>query len=320
MDPRQLRHFVSLAEERSFTRAAVREFIVQSGLSSSVRGLEAELGVELYIKGTRPVRLTAEGDALVPAARYALEALAATYQVVNAVSGRLSGHLRMGVFQSVDHLVPISTILARLINEYPSLELTLHQLPSLDMVHMVASGQLDCAIVSASSHRANGVAISSLAEEPFDLVASVDSALAKQREIDFSALDGARFIETAPGFASRTLSDAAFTSARYERQIVCEASEWSMVADLVAAGVGVGLLPRGMAEQASAGTEPRLAVIRVRGLDITRRIDLAVPRGQAASPATRELARRLHAATTRRAKPGETTRRKPASRPRTTRH
>lgn len=294
MDPRQLRHFVALAEERSFTRAAAREFIVQSGLSSSIRSLEIDVGAELYIKGTRPVRLTAEGDALVPAARYALEALAGTYQVVNAVSGRLSGRLRMGVFQNVDHLVPISTLLARFVEEHPGLDLQLRQLPSLDMIQMVSSGELDCAIVSATLQHINGVAISALAEEPFDLVASTGHPFAQKRTLNFSDLDGVPFIETAPGFASRTLSDAAFASAGYQRRIVCEANEWSMVADLVGAGLGIGLLPRGVAERAIRDADPGLVVIRVRDFDITRRIDLAVPRGQAASPATRELARRLH--------------------------
>ena len=65
MELRQLRHFLALAEERSITRAARRELIVQSGLSNSLQALERELGTPLYIRGTRPVRLTAAGEALV---------------------------------------------------------------------------------------------------------------------------------------------------------------------------------------------------------------------------------------------------------------
>ena len=61
MELRHLRHFVALAEELNFTRAAARELIVQSGLSSSVRALEREIGAPLFVRGTRPVRLTAEG-------------------------------------------------------------------------------------------------------------------------------------------------------------------------------------------------------------------------------------------------------------------
>ena len=65
MELRQLRHFLALVEERSITRAAKRELIVQSGLSNSLQALERELATPLYIRGTRPVRLTAAGEALV---------------------------------------------------------------------------------------------------------------------------------------------------------------------------------------------------------------------------------------------------------------
>ena len=65
MELRQLRHFLALVEERSITRAAKRELIVQSGLSNSLQALERELGTPLYVRGTRPVRLTAAGEALV---------------------------------------------------------------------------------------------------------------------------------------------------------------------------------------------------------------------------------------------------------------
>ena len=74
MELRQLRHFLALVEERSITGAAKRELIVQSGLSNSLQALERELGTELYLRGTRPVRLTASGEALLAPAREALRA------------------------------------------------------------------------------------------------------------------------------------------------------------------------------------------------------------------------------------------------------
>lgn len=61
MEIRQLRHFVALVEEGGLIQAARRESIVQSGLSSSIMALENELGVQLCVKGTRTLRLTAEG-------------------------------------------------------------------------------------------------------------------------------------------------------------------------------------------------------------------------------------------------------------------
>jgi len=81
---RQLRHFIALSEERTVTGAARRELIVQSGLSSSILALEREVGTDLYIRGTRPVRLTAAGEALVGPARQALAAADAALRAIHA--------------------------------------------------------------------------------------------------------------------------------------------------------------------------------------------------------------------------------------------
>jgi DNA-binding transcriptional LysR family regulator len=98
MEQRHLRHFLAPTEERSFTKAGARERIAQSGPSTSVRALEkelrVELGVELIIRGSRPVRLTAEGEALLPAARPALDSLDAAKQAAHAVRDVLTGSLR----------------------------------------------------------------------------------------------------------------------------------------------------------------------------------------------------------------------------------
>jgi hypothetical protein len=75
MELRQLLHFVALAEEESFTRAARRTHIVQSALSTSIRLLEEELGAKLFIRSTRQVRVTAVGQAFLEKAHVALQAL-----------------------------------------------------------------------------------------------------------------------------------------------------------------------------------------------------------------------------------------------------
>ncbi|MET8247213.1 LysR family transcriptional regulator [Streptomyces sp. NPDC005202] len=74
LDPRLLRAFVAVAEELHFTRAAARVYVAQQALSRDVRRLERELGVELFVRTTRQVTLTADGERLLPHARRALEA------------------------------------------------------------------------------------------------------------------------------------------------------------------------------------------------------------------------------------------------------
>ncbi|MGW4271767.1 LysR family transcriptional regulator [Streptomyces seoulensis] len=74
LDPRLLRAFVTVAEELHFTRAAVRLYVAQQALSRDVRRLERELGAELFVRTTRQVALTADGERLLPYARRALAA------------------------------------------------------------------------------------------------------------------------------------------------------------------------------------------------------------------------------------------------------
>ena len=73
MELRQLQHFIAVAEELNFTRAADRVHIVQSALSSSIRGLEDELRARLFVRSTRQVRLTPAGRAFLEKAREALQ-------------------------------------------------------------------------------------------------------------------------------------------------------------------------------------------------------------------------------------------------------
>jgi DNA-binding transcriptional LysR family regulator len=76
MELRHLEHFVAVAEERNFTRAARRLHLVQSALSVSIRSLERELGTQLFERTTREVKLTDTGRVLLPEARRTLDAAA----------------------------------------------------------------------------------------------------------------------------------------------------------------------------------------------------------------------------------------------------
>ncbi|MDI5982953.1 LysR family transcriptional regulator, partial [Amycolatopsis magusensis] len=74
LDPRLLRAFVTVAEDLHFTRAAARLYVAQQALSRDVRRLERELGAELFVRSTRQVTLTADGERLLPYARRVLQA------------------------------------------------------------------------------------------------------------------------------------------------------------------------------------------------------------------------------------------------------
>ncbi|TCN37353.1 DNA-binding transcriptional LysR family regulator [Kribbella orskensis] len=287
MELRHLRHFVALAEERSFTKAAARELIVQSGLSTSIRALEKEVGALLFVRGTRPVRLTAEGTALLPAARHTLDAAEAAQQAVQDAHGVLAGRLRIGALQTSGHSLPFSTWLAEFALAHPGVDISVQQLPALQMLDLVADGRLDCALVSVVEDHARGLEVIPLLAEPVRLVVSRDHPLASAESVTLRELAGERFVDPPAQWAIRVVVDDAFRAAGLTRRIACEVNEWTMVLELVAAGVGVTLAPTGFVLAPRVAAAVRL--VGLTGVELVRRIDLVLPQGHAASPAARRF-------------------------------
>ena len=145
MELRQLGHFLAVAEERHFTRAAKRVHLTQSSLSSSIRSLERELGSELFVRSTRQVELTETGRALIPAARRAVAASEEARDAVAGVRGLVRGQLTIGAIQVRELNIP--ALLARYHRRHPAVTLRLRHDSVTSLVHSTADGELDLAIV-----------------------------------------------------------------------------------------------------------------------------------------------------------------------------
>ncbi|HEY2771299.1 MAG TPA: LysR family transcriptional regulator, partial [Solirubrobacteraceae bacterium] len=146
MELRQLTHFVAVAEERHFTRAAARVHLTQSSLSSSVRALERELGSDLFVRSTRQVELTEAGRALLPAARRTIAAAENGRDAVAAVRGVVRGHLAIGAIQSLSR-VDLPGLIGRFHRRHPAVTLRIHHVGAPELVRQTADGEIDLAIV-----------------------------------------------------------------------------------------------------------------------------------------------------------------------------
>jgi DNA-binding transcriptional LysR family regulator len=292
MELRQLRHFLALVEERSVTRAAKRELIVQSGLSNSIQALERELGTPLYVRGTRPVRLTAAGEALVGAGRRTLTSAAQAEQAVHQTRDVLIGTLRIGISLSAQHLVPFASYLGEFTRDHPGIDLRLQYAPALTMISMVETGELDCVIGPAVS-QVPGVRMTRLAGEPLHLACRADHRLAEQAEVSIRQLANERFVEVPPGWTARLLSDAAFAGEGIPRRVACEIGDWELFLELVNAGVGIGFAPVGLPYPVLTAPDSVLRLIPVEGVRLERHIYLMLPSAGETSPAARRFADQL---------------------------
>ncbi|MCU1489497.1 MAG: LysR family transcriptional regulator, partial [Acidimicrobiaceae bacterium] len=175
VDLRQLEHFLAVAEEQSFTRAARRIHAGQSTLSVSVRSLERELGTALFERTTHRVALTDAGEALLPEARRTLEAAERAREVVAEVNGVVRGTLRVGIMRSLK-VVDVASMLARFHRKYPGVEIQPRPAigGSAALAQQVATGQLDLAFLAVPPDPVPDLSLTPLASEPFLLVAASD--------------------------------------------------------------------------------------------------------------------------------------------------
>jgi DNA-binding transcriptional LysR family regulator len=289
MELRQLRHFLALVEERSITLAAKRELIVQSGLSNSIQALERELDTPLYLRGTRPVRLTAAGEALVGAARRTLASAAQAEQAVHQTRDALIGTLRLGISLSAQHLVPFASYLGEFTREHPGIDLRLQYAAALTMISMLETGELDCVIGPALNH-VLGVRMTRLAREPMHLVCRSNHPLADKPAVTLRELANERFVEVPPGWTARLLSDAAFAGEGIPRRVVCEVGDWEVFLEVVSAGVGIGFAPVGLQYPVLAAPDSVLRLIAVEGVRLERHIYLMLPSVGETSPAAQRFA------------------------------
>jgi DNA-binding transcriptional LysR family regulator len=244
MELRHLEHFVTVAEEQNFTRAARRLHLVQSALSVSIRSLERELGTPLFERTTREVRLTDAGRILLPEARRTLDAAANAQAAVLGAQAGLRGTLRLGMMQLVSP-IDVGALIARFHRERPLVDIQPRNAPggSAEMISAVRDGALDAAFVALCSPDQPGLTVTTLGSEPVLLACLPDHPLARRAVVSVSELADEPFVDYSPGWGTRTVTDQVFAKAGVDRSIGIEVADWSIHATLVRAGLGLAILP-----------------------------------------------------------------------------
>jgi DNA-binding transcriptional LysR family regulator len=247
MELRHLEHFIAVAEERNFTRAARRLHLVQSALSVSIRSLERELGVRLFERTTREVELTDAGHVLLPEARRTLEAAASAQAAVVGAQAGLRGTLRLGMMQMMG-LVDIGSMIARFHRARPLVNIQPRTTVggSAATIAQIRSGMLDAAFVAISGQAQPGLAAMTMASEPVLLGCPPGHPLARRDVVSVTELASEPFVDFAPGWGTRSAADHLFARAGVERSIDLEVSDASIHAALVLGGLGLAILPESM--------------------------------------------------------------------------
>ena len=243
MELRQLAHFLAVAEEAHFTRAAARVHVTQSSLSSSIRALERELGSDLFARSTRRVELTEAGRALLPAAERAVAAAEDGRDAVAAVRGLVRGRLAIGASRRLGP-VDVPALVARFHRRHPAVTLRLHHAGVPSLVRRTADGELELAIVDLPlGPQANRVTRAPIGTESLLLGVAAHDPIARRRRVRLADLADREFVEYRADSSLRASIDQACRVAGLQRHIVCEVDTMADLVELVGARLGVSLLP-----------------------------------------------------------------------------
>ena len=242
MELRHLEQFVAVAEERHFTRAADRCHIAQSALSTSIRALERELGAKLFVRTTRPVRLTEAGEALLPQARRTLEAAQQARDAVSHAQGQVRGSVVIGHSRG-----PIGSWLGDYHRLHPKVNIVLEQAAAPALIDGVRNGRLDVALASVPpSHDPPGVTVVRREEVPLGIVCGQEHRLARRASAAIGNLRHERFVMVTSSHPAAPVADKFWAAA--DGHCSAEAADAASALELVARGFGIALMPRGWTE------------------------------------------------------------------------
>ena len=195
MELRQLRYFVAIADEGSFTRAAERLWIAQPGLSTQIRRLEVELGVQLFERHARGVDLTSAGRLFLDRARVALSAVEAAGSTGPDLEHGIVGSLRLGVATPM-RWGSTSMMLEQFARERDAVELTVLEGDGGTLWRELRSGHLD-AVVAPHGFASPDLNVLHLGDEPWVMLVGAGHRLAGSGPLDAQDLNGENVVVSA---------------------------------------------------------------------------------------------------------------------------
>ena len=241
MNLRALQYFVKLADLRHFSKAADACFVSQPTLSTQIKKLEDELGVQLVERSPKNIMLTQVGVEVAERARLVLSDIEQIRKVARRSENPADGELRLGLFPTLapyylPHVVPSVRKL------YPNLRLQLAEEKTEDILRMLRKGELDAALLALPLND-DGLEMEILFEEPFVLALPSNHPLADRDDITLRDLDGEELLLLEEGHCLREHALEVCALAGAHERVDFHATSMETLRQMVAADVGVTLMP-----------------------------------------------------------------------------
>ena len=258
LDIRRMKVLREVATRGSFSAAAEALNFTQSAVSQHIAALERETGTQLVERFSRGVRLTEAGTVLVTHADAILARLESAEEDLAAIAGLRGGRLRLVCFQSAGATV-VPRAVATFHGRHPDVELSLREAEPDEAAVLLKSGDVDLALVydHPATMLVPKLELTHLLDDCYDALLPAGHKLADRRRLSLADLSDAPWILSTSTCGCRQITQATCRDAGFEPRVAFEADETLAAQALVAAGVGVTLLPRMALTAVHPGTVPR---------------------------------------------------------------
>ena len=268
---KQLQYLVALADTRHFGRAAERCHITQSTLSAGIRDLESVLGTAVAERSNRHVLITRIGEQIAERAKVLLRDAEEVMEMARAGRAPMTGEMRLGVIPTIGPFY-LPRVLPGLRERFPALTIYLREEQTAPLLDRLEDGELDAALIALPCDT-GGLVTEVILEDEFLFACDRTHALAGAGEVSLDALAGERLLLLEEGHCLRGHALDVCRMGDRTARAQFEASSLHTLVHMVAAGIGVTLVPRlAVDARIAQGTDVSLSRLAV---PASRRIGLA---------------------------------------------
>lgn len=251
MELRHIRYFLAVAEELNFTRAAKKLGLGQPPLSQQIRSLEIELGAPLFRRVPRGAELTDSGKAFLPEAHAILAQAERAKKIARRGARGELGRLRVGFTSSAAFTRIVQNTIRLFRENYPNVDLSLEEEDTTTLLERLSEQTLDAAFIRPGRNDPDGVQVYRLIEEATMIALPSHHPLAGATGLPLSALAKEPFVlfprKAGPALFDETIS--ACRRAGFEPRMGHEVPQITSVGNMIAAGLGVSIVPISVANQ-----------------------------------------------------------------------
>ena len=266
MDIRHYRNFIALADEGSFTSAARKLHIVQSGLSVTIKEMEEELGVRLVQRTTRRVSLTDAGNLFLEYARPAVTMLKDGMEAVRSQSRIVRGRISLGILQSMAPYIDLPTVLGGFHEQYPEVDFTVRSIDSPQAPTLIREGSIDlCFHAVTAGKLPAGIDATPFVQDSLVAICAKKHPLSQRKAVTLEVMCALPFVDLTPERALRALVDRSCTAQGLSRKSMFEVSAVETMLQFVAAGLGVSIVPFALAKASEASLGLQILPFRDQG-------------------------------------------------------